>query len=62
MGTNIAILVGAVLIATTIAVTNHWQIAAATGDFWKLNRWTGEVSLCRRFDSGDGNPPIIQCK
>ncbi len=52
MGTNMAILVGAVLIAATIAVTNHWQIAASTGNFWKLNRWTGEVTLCGRFELG----------
>jgi hypothetical protein len=52
MGTPIAIIVGAVLIAVLIAaallVTNHWQLQVAnnTATALRLNRWTGEVEVC----------------
>jgi hypothetical protein len=50
MGQNIAVAVGAGLIAMAIMVTNHWAIIpggqnslAAT---IRLNRWTGPIDVC----------------
>jgi hypothetical protein len=50
MGQNIAVVVGAGLIAMAIMVTNHWatipggknSIAATI----RLNRWTGSIDVC----------------
>jgi hypothetical protein len=49
MGRNIAIVVGAGLIALAIMVTNHWTLntpadGIAVGA--RLNRWTGTIDLC----------------
>ena len=48
MGTRIAIIVGAALIAAAILLTNHWQMQPAGGgtDALRLNRWTGTIDLC----------------
>ena len=50
MGRNIAIVIGAALIAGAILITNHWMIIpggsnsiAATV---RLNRWTGSIDVC----------------
>ena len=52
MGQNIAVVVGAGLIAMAIMVTNHWAIIpggqnsiAAT---IRLNRWTGSIEKMSR--------------
>jgi hypothetical protein len=51
MGTPIAIIVGAALIAAAILVTGHWQIIPPTGDLGaavvlRLDRWTGTIEIC----------------
>ena len=48
MGTPIAIVVGAGLIAGAILVANHWQAIPGTelGAMGRLNRWTGQIELC----------------
>jgi hypothetical protein len=49
MGRNIAIVIGAALIAASILVTNHWSIntmSTALTAAARLNRWTGEIELC----------------
>jgi hypothetical protein len=49
MGRNIAIVVGAGLIALAIMVTNHWTIntpADGVVSAARLNRWTGQIDLC----------------
>jgi hypothetical protein len=50
-----AIIVGAVLIAGAILLTNHWQVAenpADPGSVVRLNRWTGAMELCQRDAAG----------
>ncbi len=49
MGRNIAIIVGAALIAGAILVTNHWTINTTASGLTvgaRLNRWTGAIELC----------------
>jgi hypothetical protein len=49
MERNIAIVVGAALIALAIMVTNHWTINTPSDNLMaaaRLNRWTGAIDLC----------------
>ena len=47
MKTEWAILGGALVIAAAVMVTDHWQMAVTpAGGMFRLNRWTGEVSVC----------------
>jgi hypothetical protein len=50
MGQNIAIVVGAGLIALAIMVTNHWAIipggANSIAATIRLDRWTGSIDVC----------------
>jgi hypothetical protein len=50
MGRNIAIVVGAGLIALSILVTHHWElIPSGTNGLAatiRLNRWTGSIDVC----------------
>jgi hypothetical protein len=47
MGTAIAILFGSVAIAAAILVGLHWEITQPSdGGFIRLNRWTGQTSIC----------------
>ena len=50
MGRNIAIVIGAALIAGAILITNHWELGAIQGSGAstpiRLNRWTGTVEYC----------------
>jgi hypothetical protein len=44
-----AIVVGAVLVAAAIMVTNHWTLQTGAADFTtavRLNRWTGSIDIC----------------
>lgn len=46
---EVAILVGAGLIALSIAVTNHWQLEMGGPTrflVFRLDRWTGKVTVC----------------
>lgn len=54
MTTPWAILVAAILIAGTILVAFRWQIAAGQGsNVFRLDKWTGEVIICREFAPSD---------
>jgi len=54
MGTPLAIVIAAVIIAGAILVEFRWEItpyvagptALGSGGFYQLDRWTGHVSLC----------------
>jgi hypothetical protein len=49
MGTSISIIVGAIVIAAAILVTNHWEIVSTSGGLLvvdRLNRWTGSIEIC----------------
>jgi hypothetical protein len=50
MGRNVAIVVGAGLIALAIMVTNHWAIIPGGSNSIaatiRLNRWTGSIDVC----------------
>jgi hypothetical protein len=54
MSSPAAIIVGAMLVAGVILLTNHYDITPApTGSetVMRLNRWTGEIDACAK----DGN-------
>jgi hypothetical protein len=42
----IAIVIAGVLIAAAILITLRWEISAATGVVYRLDRWTGAVTVC----------------
>ena len=44
-----AIIIASVLIAGVIALTNHW--ALNSDGSLRLNRWTGTVVLCARYQA-----------
>jgi hypothetical protein len=48
MGTPLAIVIGAAIIAAAILVTNHWQIMRTQEALVvvRLNRWTGRIEMC----------------
>jgi hypothetical protein len=49
MNQQAAIIIAGGLIAAAIALTNHWTLYTAGGDFTsflRLNRWTGTVVVC----------------
>jgi len=46
MGVPVSIIIGAILIAAAILVTNHWQIEYSSAVVARLNRWTGSIELC----------------
>jgi hypothetical protein len=66
MGRNIAIVVGAVLIALAVLVTNHWTIipggANSIAATIRLNRWTGSIDVCslNAKSPAGSNPAGIQ--
>jgi hypothetical protein len=46
-----AIIIGAVLIAGVILLTNHYEITPApdrSETVMRLNRWTGEIDVCAK--------------
>jgi hypothetical protein len=50
MGTPIAIIVGAALVAAAICITGHWQMQTTNEGgismVMRLNRWTGTIEIC----------------
>jgi hypothetical protein len=51
LGTPLAIIIGATLIAASIMATNHWQIISGGNQdisplVFRLNRWTGRIEVC----------------
>ena len=49
MGRDISIVVGAVIVALAIVLTNHWSINTLSDNFMvvaRLNRWTGTIEFC----------------
>jgi hypothetical protein len=46
IATPIAIVGAAIIIALAIIMTNHWQLVAANGAVFRLNRWNGTVMIC----------------
>jgi len=54
------LLVGAALIAGSIAITNRWQIAVAPAQIYRLDRWSGTVTACNAAPGGNGNMALFQ--
>jgi hypothetical protein len=48
----LAVIFAGVLIALAILIVFRWQISAATGVVYRLDRWTGNIAVC---DLGYGN-------
>jgi hypothetical protein len=47
MSTPCAIVIGAIIVAVAILLTNHWQLEPIDGgSVYRMNRWTGEVGVC----------------
>lgn len=46
MEKSFAIITAGALIALAILFVSHWQISAATGVVYQLNRWTGAIAFC----------------
>jgi hypothetical protein len=42
----LAIVIAGLLIAGAILIAFRWQISAATGVVYRLDRWTGSVIVC----------------
>ena len=43
---RIAVLIAGLLIAAAILISFRWQISAATGVVYRLDRWTGNIIAC----------------
>lgn len=41
-----SVIVAGALIAVAIALTNHWEFTSRDGASYRLNRWTGSITLC----------------
>lgn len=54
MGRNLAIILAGALIAFAVALTGRWQVSAAPGGLYRLDRWTGAVSACDTAGVGTG--------
>jgi hypothetical protein len=53
MATPAAIIVGAMLVAGVILLTNHYDVTHArdgSENVIRLNRWTGEIDMCAKDD------------
>jgi hypothetical protein len=46
MRATVAIVIAGTLIAIAILVAFRWQITAATGIVYRLDRWTGDIVAC----------------
>jgi hypothetical protein len=42
----IAIVIAGVLIAAAVLIAQRWEISAATGVVYRLDRWTGDILAC----------------
>jgi hypothetical protein len=54
--TVFTVLVSGVLIAATIAGVLRWEVSAAGGHVYRLDRWTGAIRICVEDVSGDYSP------
>jgi hypothetical protein len=65
MGRNLSIILGAVIIAATIAITLRWDLAAVAGAVYRLDRWTGTVTHCDddwvQVKPNPGGPIRVDC-
>jgi len=43
------------MIGLAILNTNHWQIGVASGQVYRLDRWTGKVVACNAMRADEGN-------
>jgi hypothetical protein len=67
MATPAAIIVGAMLIAGVILLTNHYDVTHATDGSEKvirLNRWTGAIDICAKDDQAisPGSAAAMNCE
>lgn len=46
MRITVAVVIAGTLIAIAILVAFRWQISAATGVVYRLDRWTGKIIAC----------------
>jgi hypothetical protein len=42
----VAIVIAGALVAIAILVALRWQITAASGYVYRLDRWTGHITVC----------------
>jgi hypothetical protein len=68
MEQNIAIVLGASLIAAAILIVNHWTINTTADGLTaaaRLNRWTGDIELCavnpKTLSGGDVAGARLEC-
>jgi hypothetical protein len=68
MERNIAIVLGASLIAAAILIVNHWTINTTADGLTaaaRLNRWTGDIELCavnpKTLSGGDVAGARLEC-
>ena len=57
----LAIIVAGALIALAIGLTNHWEVTTSGEGTYRLNRWTGAVSLCLPRTPADAGPIDTGC-
>jgi hypothetical protein len=58
----IAIVIGSVVITGgIIAATKRYEISAFTGGVYRLNTWTGTVSLCSPSEVTNDADILIKC-
>ena len=43
---TVAVVIAGALIAAAILISFRWQLSAATGVVYRLDRWTGNVTVC----------------
>jgi hypothetical protein len=58
MGSPLAILVAGIIVAAAIAFVFRWQIIPAGGDAYRLDRWSGRISICASTDFHSGSEMV----
>jgi len=46
LGSQTSVIVAGTLVAAAILFSNHWAFAWGGGATYRLNRWTGTITLC----------------
>jgi hypothetical protein len=59
MDLRAAILGAGALIAIAVLFTNHWRIAVAPAQIYRLDRWAGTVTVCNAPSGGNGNMALV---
>ena len=49
-----AIVIAAALIAAAILIVFRWEVSAATGVVYRIDRWTGHIAVCYVGDGCQG--------